>query len=1304
MGTILRAHDPVLDRAVALKVISTDVEVTDELRARFFREAQACARLSHPNIVTVFDMGEDDGRLFIVMELLEGQELRRLIADRTPLALEDKISIMAQVCDGLHYAHQMGVVHRDVKPGNILLLRTGQVKILDFGIARLAATEGGLTRTGLIMGTLRYISPEQVRGRADHRSDIFSAGAVFYELLSFRPPFAGEDPMQILDQLRTESPPSLTELDVSIPPELAAVVERAMQKDPAQRFADLERMRFELVEIQRRLGEEAQVVRGRVRERYARLRELRTALADRIGSSTEGEATPAVDERGRLATLRALERDLAGRIETSEAQIARADVLASSFERGAGLLRAGQFAEAAGEFEAIVAEMPGHARAREALARARAQAEGERRRRRTDKLVQDARNALDEGGYALCIEILEQAGEVPPPHEVMPEIASLRRAVEARLAAQRQEREAAERARRQAIAARTAAAAAEGAEDARALWATGEAKLSEGEAALHGSTMGLAASIFDEAAALYRQAEEAGAARKRERRRAEEARDRAAAAQRTAEASDAERHASTAWQVAGRASQSGRGLLDRAEYARATEVFERALALYREAEAAAREESRRERAEARAREAVRAVESTVVAGEAEARRADAMIDDARRSLDAGDAAACLRRVEEALALRPNNAGAGRLRLQALEQLRRTGAASPGPGTDDESPTIPDQSTVLVTRASLDAATVPFGRTELDPDPPTVLVTPTGVDPPTRLAAPTGGPGQAGRWRARTIVAGLGAVVVVVLGVSYWLATSPGPGLSPAAQPGHEAAEEMRRGMIAARAAAVQADAERLASAEFSAASEKAQAAEAALIRQDIPIADQGYRDAAEGFGLAKATAERVAGQRRVAGVAESQAGEARRAAVSADASTLAPALWARASATQRAAEDALKQAAFDRAAGLFGEAERTYRDAQNAAAAARARVQQDDVKRRELEAASKAREQVTLKAEAEQSRAQAAFARQGAEQAGARQFAPKVFAAAQGKEGDATAALDRSSYPAATKGFGEARGTYDIAAQESKREKGVLIAAVEVAHRDTLDRRGEAVKVDAETLAKDTFESARKKEAEADDLAKREDFPAAAQGYRDAAKSYAAARDGALEAFTKARADADRARDDMQREKARARSGSPDYDKGVEQERKGNDSYEHRNFRTATGQFKSAGELYAKAKIPSPTPPAPKTLPPFIPDEQAKIKAALDEFKVALESRDLAKLQRVWTGMSGPELSLQRDTFESTGRYIFDFAVQTTQVEGDVARVRLHRKDTLTAKNGTIYRNETVATFTLKRSQDRDRWTIDRIQ
>jgi eukaryotic-like serine/threonine-protein kinase len=262
MGTIFRALDPILQRSVALKVIS-NLEVTPELRTRFFREAQACARITHPNIVIIHDMGEDKGQLFIVMELLEGEELRHVIARHADLTLKDKLDIVRQICDGLHYAHQKGVVHRDVKPANILLLRTGQVKILDFGIAQIAgaATQRDLTRTGMFLGTLRYMAPEQVRGQADRRSDIFSVAAVSFELLSGRPPFAGDDPLQILEQLRTVTPPRLTEIDPSLPSGLADVIERALQKDPGERFADLAQMGRQLDLLQRELAEGAAGVR-----------------------------------------------------------------------------------------------------------------------------------------------------------------------------------------------------------------------------------------------------------------------------------------------------------------------------------------------------------------------------------------------------------------------------------------------------------------------------------------------------------------------------------------------------------------------------------------------------------------------------------------------------------------------------------------------------------------------------------------------------------------------------------------------------------------------------------------------------------------------------------------------------------------------------------------------------------------------------------------------------------------------------------------------------------------------------------
>jgi hypothetical protein len=272
MGSVFRAHDPLLDRTVALKAISSDLEVSEELKARFLREAQACARLSHPNIVTIHDLGEDSGHLYIVMELLEGQELKQIIADQAPMSLPEKLSLMVQVCDGLAYAHEKGIIHRDIKPGNIFVTRAGVPKIVDFGIARIAAAEHGLTRTGLIMGTLRYMAPEQARGKADHRADIYSVGAVFYELLTYRPAFPGEDTMQILEQIRAEDPPALSELDATIPEDLSDIVARALRKDPAQRFQGLGEMRDALEVVRQRLADDpahAQVHEG-VRKGFER--------------------------------------------------------------------------------------------------------------------------------------------------------------------------------------------------------------------------------------------------------------------------------------------------------------------------------------------------------------------------------------------------------------------------------------------------------------------------------------------------------------------------------------------------------------------------------------------------------------------------------------------------------------------------------------------------------------------------------------------------------------------------------------------------------------------------------------------------------------------------------------------------------------------------------------------------------------------------------------------------------------------------------------------------------------------------
>jgi serine/threonine-protein kinase len=240
MGVVYRAGDRTLGRVVALKMLSADLGADDELHKRFRREAQAIGHLNHPNIVTVYDLEESEGHLYMAMELLEGDDLRALIERQVDIPLADRVRVMGQICEGLGYAHAKGVLHRDVKPANIFVTSGGQVKLLDFGLARVATGET-ITRAGVILGTPDYMSPEQATGRAlDQRTDIFSAGAVFYEFLTLQKPFKGKTLHSVLYQILSEEPEAVLTLNPEVPARLALVVHRMLRKDPDRRFQSME--------------------------------------------------------------------------------------------------------------------------------------------------------------------------------------------------------------------------------------------------------------------------------------------------------------------------------------------------------------------------------------------------------------------------------------------------------------------------------------------------------------------------------------------------------------------------------------------------------------------------------------------------------------------------------------------------------------------------------------------------------------------------------------------------------------------------------------------------------------------------------------------------------------------------------------------------------------------------------------------------------------------------------------------------------------------------------------------------------
>ncbi len=248
MADVFLAKDQLLDRPVAVKVLFPQFAAEESFVARFRREAQAAANLNHPNIVAVYDWGEHEDTYFIVMEYIEGQTLAELIAGQGTLSPDVAADVAIEVSSALGFAHRNGTVHRDVKPGNIMINQSGQVKVADFGIAR--AFGGGddeLTQTGSVMGTASYFSPEQAQGKpVDPRSDLYSLGVVLYEMLTGEPPFTGHTPVAIAFKHVQETAPRVRQRNPAAPPALDAVVDKLLHKDPAERYPAADELRADL--------------------------------------------------------------------------------------------------------------------------------------------------------------------------------------------------------------------------------------------------------------------------------------------------------------------------------------------------------------------------------------------------------------------------------------------------------------------------------------------------------------------------------------------------------------------------------------------------------------------------------------------------------------------------------------------------------------------------------------------------------------------------------------------------------------------------------------------------------------------------------------------------------------------------------------------------------------------------------------------------------------------------------------------------------------------------------------------------
>jgi serine/threonine protein kinase len=436
MGQVYAAVDDHSGRKVAIKVLNADLEGEPDIRARFFREAQTAARLGHRNVITIYDLGEDHGSPFIVMELLRGWTLAGYLNEPAAANLERKVDLMIQLCEGMSAAHAASIIHRDLKPGNLFVQLDGFLKVLDFGVARLASSS--MTTTGAQPGTLHYMSPEQARGEeVDQRSDIFSAGGVFYFMLTGRKPFPGEEWARVIRKLESEDPQALGPAEA--PPTLANIVMRCLAKQPAGRYNDFQSVAAELTRFQRQHQADTRRLLETLGSTYNAVLTGLTSVGDAarpLGQETVATSPvierlhnefPSVRNRGfdamkliplTRARVVSLQEEFELEIRRLEHEQRALAQLASLLAAGEQALSEGRYAAAARMFEQMLATSPESSAARTRLTECQAvldrqQANAQRLKSLVREAQALARSEEWERVIAVCDEVLRIDRTVP---------------------------------------------------------------------------------------------------------------------------------------------------------------------------------------------------------------------------------------------------------------------------------------------------------------------------------------------------------------------------------------------------------------------------------------------------------------------------------------------------------------------------------------------------------------------------------------------------------------------------------------------------------------------------------------------------------------------------------------------------------------------------------------------------------------------------------------------------------------------------------------------------------------------------
>jgi eukaryotic-like serine/threonine-protein kinase len=460
MGIVYRAHDAALNRTVAIKMLKR-VGATDDKSAMleqfFARELRATASLQHKNIVTVYESGEQDGNPYLVMECLDGEPVSRIISERRPMPIVDKLELLVQVCDGLQHAHDRKpqVIHRDIKPANVILSKDGTAKIVDFGIARVVGVETSTLQTGQLLGSLPYLSPEQINSMPiDCRTDIFSAGVTLYELLTYALPFNANEPAAVFVKILREEPPPLSKYLGEVPPELQACVNRALAKKTQDRYQAAEEFGFDLLQIQKKIKQgmaadfmqraESAMQRGELERVKLHLQEiLRLDRHHDQANRLLAEVRKAIQEQQRCAQIvqmrsqaqvalagqqyeealgcaeQALQLDPADQVSSAlreeiQKAISLGKAVRDSLRRAESALYAGDFDEGREAVDAALRLDTNSAEAR-ALAEIIAKELSERSRRlQVQGLVDSARQGIAQRLFGDAIESLRKAEQLDP--------------------------------------------------------------------------------------------------------------------------------------------------------------------------------------------------------------------------------------------------------------------------------------------------------------------------------------------------------------------------------------------------------------------------------------------------------------------------------------------------------------------------------------------------------------------------------------------------------------------------------------------------------------------------------------------------------------------------------------------------------------------------------------------------------------------------------------------------------------------------------------------------------------------------